>query len=111
MSIPFDWQQLSQLAGDDPEFELELLQLFLSDVQASLGQLANAIAVGDTVSAEQIAHYIKGASANVGAIALAAEAAQLEQRAQQGQLTQVQPSLEQLKVSYSDVQQAIAARY
>ena len=92
----FDWQQLRQLAGGDPEFEKELLTMFLDDAEASLRQLESAIASKSTTAIEDIGHSLRGASANVGASAMAAVARQLEQAAQKGKMTSASKLLQQL---------------
>ena len=85
-SSEFDWQQLKQLAGEDTAFEAELLQMFLQDAQSGFEALEKAIASRNVQAVEEIAHSLRGASANVGAIALAAAARQLETLARSGQL-------------------------
>ncbi|MGB7250053.1 MAG: Hpt domain-containing protein [Phormidesmis sp.] len=93
----FDWQQLRQLAGEDANFEAELLAMFLEDAEASLVQIELAIAAQDTAQLEAIAHSLQGASANVGASALAQAARQLEQIARRGELTTAPNLLGQLR--------------
>lgn len=83
----FDWQRLKQLADEDTDFEAELLALFLQDAERSLKDLERAIASRRLQAIEDIAHSLRGASANVGASALALVASQLEQVARSGQLT------------------------
>lgn len=83
----FDWQQLRQLAGEDTDFEAELIEMFLQDAERSLRDLERAIAHRNLQAVEDIAHSLRGASANVGASALALVASQLEQIARNGQLT------------------------
>ncbi|MEH2405349.1 ATP-binding protein [Nostoc sp.] len=67
VDLLIDWERLHQLSENNPEFELELLQLFVEDIQPRLEIIKIAIA---TENFEQLAreiHQIKGASANVGA--------------------------------------------
>ena len=58
-------EQLHQLSGQDPEFELELLQLFIEDSVNQLKTLKIAIANQDAESIRNIAHYLKGSSAQL----------------------------------------------
>ena len=97
MSKSFDWNQLHQLAGGDTTFEKELLEMFLSDAESSLSQLEDALASNSIETVEELAHYLKGASANVGAIALSQAAAQLERQAKQRKLVQAPKLLAQLQ--------------
>ena len=100
----FDWQQLNQLAGEAADFEAELLAIFLQDAESSVGEIENAIAVKDILAIEEAAHSLRGASANVGAKALAAVAGQLEQVARSGKMTGARTLLKQLTRHCRNVQ-------
>ena len=78
MAETFDREQLEHLAGGDKAFENELLQLFVGDTENSLSQLDAAISSDSRDAVQSLAHYIKGASANVGAVGMSQTAAQLE---------------------------------
>ncbi|MFN6486858.1 MULTISPECIES: response regulator [unclassified Nostoc] len=81
VDLPIDWKRLHQLSENNPEFELELLQMFVEDIQPRLELIKIAIADHDY---EQIAlqtHQIKGASANIGATTMHLAAEKLEQLA------------------------------
>ena len=108
MAKNFDQEQLAQLSGGDKAFEKELLQMFLVDTEDSLGQLAAAIVAGDQADVQELAHYIKGASANVGAVALSREAAGLERLAKKGQLTKASSHLRQLQTLHREIQRLAA---
>jgi hypothetical protein len=54
---------------------------FLSSTGPQLDQLRAALAAQDALIAEQVAHRLRGAAANLGADALAAACAELEQQA------------------------------
>jgi HPt (histidine-containing phosphotransfer) domain-containing protein len=110
MTISFDWNQLHQLAGGDSDFEVELLDMFINDAESSIRQLAEAIATHNVSVVEDIAHYLKGASANVGALALSSAAAQLELQAKRGRLAQAQRLLRQLQTCCQEVRQVMMAR-
>lgn len=97
MGKSFDWNQLHQLAGGDTAFEKELLEMFLNDAENSLQQLETALASNSVEAVEELAHYLKGASANVGAVALSQAAAQLERQAKQRKIVQAPRTLAQLQ--------------
>lgn len=109
-SSDFDWQQLNQLAGEDPDFETELLAIFLADAEASLSRIEGAIATQNSQSIADTAHSLRGSSANVGARALAAVARQLEQAASQGRLTGARSLLQQLHVHCQGIHRQLEAR-
>ncbi len=81
--LEFDLEQLQQLSDQSLEFEQELLQLYLKDLPPQLTALQQAVSHEDWRQVEQIAHYIKGASASIGAITLSRFAGILEQQASQ----------------------------
>jgi HPt (histidine-containing phosphotransfer) domain-containing protein len=76
--IDIDWEQLHQVSEDDPEFELELLTMLAEDVRIHIEDLHQAIVDNNTSDIASEAHYIKGASANVGIIGLSSLAKQIE---------------------------------
>ncbi len=82
--LQFDLEQLHQLSDHNFEFEQELLQLYLDDAQFQLQQLQQAHHQQNLTAMEQIAHYLKGASASIGAKSLELLADGLEQQAKQG---------------------------
>ncbi|QLE41840.1 response regulator [Nostoc sp. C052] len=81
VDLPIDWEHLHQLSENNPEFELELLQIFVEDIQPRLELIKIAIATHDF---EQIAlqtHQIKGSSANMGVTTMRLAAEKIEQLA------------------------------
>lgn len=84
--LPIDWNHLHQIADHNPEFELELLQMFAEDTEHHLCQLEAAIATQDFSALEQHAHHIKGSSANVGLRPMQTAASNLEIQARSYQL-------------------------
>ncbi|KKJ00302.1 Hpt domain-containing protein [Prochlorothrix hollandica] len=65
--FPIDWDYIQNLADGDNEFALELLQVFVQDLQSQLPNLQKAIAIENYIKIQESAHYLKGASGNVGA--------------------------------------------
>ncbi len=84
--LDFDWHQLRQLANGDTAFELELMAIFLEDTEGSLNQLEQAIASQSIQAIADLAHTLRGSSANVGARTLSETARQLEHLAQSNPL-------------------------
>ena len=103
MAKNFDLEQLEQLAGGDKAFEKELLQMFVGDTENSLSQLATAISMENQTAVRELAHYIKGASANVGATGMSVAAAQLEMLAKKGNLSLAPNSLRKLRALHQEV--------
>lgn len=84
--LPIDWHRLHQISDHNPEFELELLQVFVEDTEHHLNQLEAAIATQDFFALEQQAHHIKGSSANIGLRPMQTAASTLEIQARTQQL-------------------------
>ncbi|MDX2213255.1 MAG: Hpt domain-containing protein [Oculatellaceae cyanobacterium bins.114] len=76
-----DWAHLHQITDDNPAFEVELLKLFMADTHTQIKSLKRAIALEDFFEVEQIAHHIKGASANIGVTPIHLTASSLEEQA------------------------------
>jgi PAS domain S-box-containing protein len=104
LSLEIDWNQLHLISDGSREFELELLQSFVKDSQLHLAELSAAIVQQDFCKLEQAAHYIKGASANIGLKTMQANADQLEQQARRQQLQNAADLLAALFGSLEKVQ-------
>jgi signal transduction histidine kinase/CheY-like chemotaxis protein/CHASE2 domain-containing sensor protein len=74
-----DLDYIHQLSDGNPELERKILQVFVNNTQAQLKLIYAALADRDLVKIEQHLHTIKGASANVGAVAIEQLAIVLEQ--------------------------------
>ena len=105
-----DWSYLHDLSDSDHDFEMTLLELFLEDCQEQVNRLKEAIAQANLTQIEKIAHYIKGASANVGAQYMQHHAHQIEQQVRHTQLTCFGPDISRLETSLSIVQDMFAAQ-
>lgn len=109
---------LQYVSGGDIAFELELLSTFVEDIGPHLVQLVRGVdthpaslsspEVLDVVQRE--AHYIKGASGNVGARIMFCLAEQLEAQAQQAQTDTLRYGAEALVAAFEDVKQVQASR-
>jgi HPt (histidine-containing phosphotransfer) domain-containing protein len=76
-----DIQQLKDITLDDEELMREVLSALIEDTSRQLVLLDKAIRHQDTTGCMRLAHYSKGACANVGANRAAAALKQLEQDA------------------------------
>jgi HPt (histidine-containing phosphotransfer) domain-containing protein len=80
-AIVLDRQQLRDITLDDSELMREVLNALLDDTSKHLALLDHAILNKDPQKTMRLAHYCKGACANVGANAVAAVLKRLEQQA------------------------------
>ncbi len=81
VNLPIDWERLHQLSENNLEFELELLQIFVEDIQPRLEVIKIAIATHDFEELALQTHQIKGASANMGVTTMHLAAEKIEQLA------------------------------
>ncbi|MBD2104888.1 response regulator [Leptolyngbya sp. FACHB-261] len=102
-SPPLDLDRLHQISEHDLDFERELLQTFIQDIQENLVVARQAVLASDITAVEHHAHRIKGSSANVGALTLQTLANQLEQQAQRRTLEQAPALLLDLEQSLEQV--------
>jgi HPt (histidine-containing phosphotransfer) domain-containing protein len=93
---PLDLEQLRDVTMDDAELMRELLSTLIDDTARQLHSLEQALSRADAREAVRLAHYSKGACANVGAQPTAVILQQIETRAKEGDLQacgQCMPSL------------------
>ncbi len=81
-----DWNYLRKLSGGNEAFELELLTTLVETLPNRLKVLEFAICANDRHTMGREAHYIKGSSGSMGAIGIQVPAAQLEKKANSGEL-------------------------
>lgn len=79
MSSPLDFPALLEMLGGDRQIVASLLSKFVDEVTADLAASAQASADQDAEALRQIAHRVKGTSANLHALMLSAAARELEQ--------------------------------
>jgi two-component system sensor histidine kinase/response regulator len=102
--LPVDWPQLLKATDNDEELARELAVLFIDSGVQSMQQIVTALENNDYGKLGEKAHEIKGASANLQAIATVAAAERLEAAARNGDAMQVPELAAQLKI---EVQRAI----
>jgi HPt (histidine-containing phosphotransfer) domain-containing protein len=76
-----DLRQLRDITLDDDELMREVLTALLDDTSRQVALMDHAIRDRDPQKTMQLAHYCKGACANVGANAVAAVLRRMEQEA------------------------------
>jgi HPt (histidine-containing phosphotransfer) domain-containing protein len=79
--LTIDRERLHQICDGDGEFELELLQMLAVDVTEQLPILWEAIENQGVNELKNLAHYLKGATANLGINSMSSIALQLEEAA------------------------------
>jgi HPt (histidine-containing phosphotransfer) domain-containing protein len=91
-----DRDRLRDVTGDDEELMQELLALLIDDTSLQMVSLQTAIAEEDPLKTERLAHYCKGACANIGANRAAHVLQQIEQDAVRRDFQECNASLSSL---------------
>ena len=105
---PAKLEQLREMMGED--FAL-LIPAVTSSISDLLAAFAGTIESGDRGELQRLAHSIKSASANVGALQLSALAADLEHRAAEIALQEARDQLVRLQQSYTHVRRDLERLY
>jgi two-component system sensor histidine kinase/response regulator len=87
---PVDWSRLVANLDGDETLAHEIVTLFVTGGEASVGEIAQALERGDYASLGAKAHEVKGASASIQAVAASEAAERLEAAARMGDTAQVQ---------------------
>jgi CheY-like chemotaxis protein len=93
---PIDWQRLLTATDHDEELARELAVLFIESGASSMQDIVAALKDRDYGKMGEKAHEIKGASANLQALAASAAAERLEAAARNGDVEQVPELTKQL---------------
>jgi histidine phosphotransfer protein HptB len=107
--FPIDWQQLRLLSEGNEEFELELLNIFVTETRSLLQQARQAILSQNAPPLAHIAHQIKGGSGNIGMREIVRVARELEQSAQAPDWESAANQIEQISRSLNYVQNFLHA--
>lgn len=100
LSSDLDRDALLSLCGNDLSVALEILEDFRSTTRADLVDMNQYFEQKDQASMARQAHRIKGASAMIGAVALAQKAKELESLAKKGEWDGVQLLMSQVREAF-----------
>ena len=67
----------AQMEGE-PDFVVELIEIYLNEVPRLFGSIRNAITQNDRATLRRAAHSLRGSSGNLGVLQMAAIAGELE---------------------------------
>jgi histidine phosphotransfer protein HptB len=108
-ALPIDWKQLQQISDGNEEFELELLEIFLTETGKLLQHAQRAVLNQDVTQLNYVAHQIKGGSGNIGMGEMVRLAKELEIQAKTQDWQNAANCLEQLGRSLNYVQNFLQA--
>jgi PAS domain S-box-containing protein len=102
-------QLLGGAAGVDVALTARLIDLFVRDVEPTVSALERAIAGKEADTARQLAHRIKGASAQLGLVELQQICGRIEEHARGGDCGGLQGAIPELRRAYEDAVAALLA--
>ncbi|MBN2270053.1 MAG: Hpt domain-containing protein [Sedimentisphaerales bacterium] len=102
-----DWAQLMGRIVDE-DIVAEVVPLCVVDNRERLRMLAAAVRTGNAKDVRLYAHAIKGSAGNIGAGQLSDVAAQLEQMAYHGDLSQAEQLLRRIKTEFARLEAFVA---
>jgi CheY-like chemotaxis protein/HPt (histidine-containing phosphotransfer) domain-containing protein len=103
--------RLADIAGDDTEFTVELVDAFVMGSEDSLREMRTALTSKDRGALARAAHKLKGASANLHIDHLATLASDVETRAKAGRDEGMTESLESIAAEFARVSQALRREF
>jgi HPt (histidine-containing phosphotransfer) domain-containing protein len=104
-----DLEQLKDITMDDPDLMREILDSLISDTSRQLVALERALAESNAKEAMRVAHYSKGACANVGATSTALILLEIEKEAAAGDLAACGASLQSLQREFQTLRAEAAS--
>ena len=107
--IVLDHDQFRAITLDDEELMREIMAALIADTSEQIANLKDAIDAGDREQIKRIAHYSKGACANVGAKAAASILQRVEQMAAQGNFAECGVSLAALALQVDRLRTEVVA--
>jgi len=94
--VVFDIDQLRNVCMEDQELMRELASALIDDATQQIPVLQQAIEQADGSGCARLAHYVKGACANVGAVSMATLLKEMECSAKAGDFNACRTSLAHL---------------
>jgi signal transduction histidine kinase/DNA-binding response OmpR family regulator/HPt (histidine-containing phosphotransfer) domain-containing protein len=103
----FDHESLLARVENDWDLLMEMIELYLDNSPKLLAEINEAMARGDLVTVERVAHALKGALQNIGASRAAQAAASLEESGRDGDVAASAESLDRLRAESTRLQNVL----
>ena len=107
--VVFDIDQLRNVCMEDSELMRELVTALIEDATKQISALSAAVEHADATQCARLAHYVKGACANVGAVSMAALLKQIERNATAGDFDACRAFLNNLTAEFQKFSSEAAA--
>ncbi len=111
VDTPLDMQQVDELLGlDDSGAVLaDFIRMYTTQAPQRIAELGRALEQKDLKRLAQVAHSLKGASGNLGAITVAAVAQRIESAGHSGDTEGIDQLLREISARYVEVEAALKA--
>jgi len=106
-AVIFDRDGFLERIMEDMELARTVVDCFLGDMPSQISRLRTAIATGNSRLAGEQAHRIKGASSNVGGVALQGVASSMELAGKAGNLEALGSLLPQLEKQFEALKESL----
>ena len=103
-----DLKRIHETSDGDLEFERDLIELYLEDSHNVLEKLARGFQTKDLSAIRQMAHTMKGSSANIGATILENKASKIENSVMESNMDDLITMKNALMTAYSRTKEALA---
>lgn len=100
MTDAVDFTRIQETSDGDLPFEQELIDMYVEDAQNHLDSIFQLLTSADFPQIKQVAHTLKGSSANIGALKIANTAASIEKAA--GLQEDISPLALELKSNFEE---------
>ncbi len=107
---PVDFTRLESILEGDHVLFQEIMSMFLSDTTSRLECLRKAVSAEDMAEIMRLAHSLRGASSNIGAMGLASAAEALEKSAKAGDLEESEVVHSRVESEFKRVRRALEER-
>ena len=110
-AAPLDMLQIDELLGLDDSGEVlaDFIQMYTTQAPQRITEIARAVETRDFKKVVQVAHSLKGASGNLGAIGVADVARRIELAGQAGEADGLAPLVREIEARYRDAESALRA--
>jgi HPt (histidine-containing phosphotransfer) domain-containing protein len=100
--------QMLEDTGGEAEFVIEIIDEFLDNARALLGDIDSATSASDAAAGRAAAHTLKSTSGSVGANDFAAIAKEAEEAFGEGDIARARSLLPRLETDFPQVESALA---
>lgn len=105
-----DWDHLKMFTSDDPEFENEVIQVFVENLKTDITEMHKSLKARDYVGWDSWVHKLYGSSSNVGANALAAVCDEGQLLCEKQDIQKIHETHKHILIEYKRVCEYLAER-